>query len=171
MTDSPEPDPESYARWLQARQPTLGADGLWFFRQSVLAQQQMADAGRVFTVDAMIEVAQAVHDPQGFEARMYAATDPDAEAVLVKQLAAKAVAELVGGEAAEIATPEPAMAGPATMSGITQRRQEAEQETKGVKAGQRLFLGRLPDGVRTIAGRYPDDSRTESGHQADGVQS
>lgn len=137
---------ESYARWLQAQRPPFD----WFHRQPVLAQESLAEQGAIHRIESMIQIGEAVRDPELFEAQTYATTDPEAEEVLVRRLAAKTVAEMVGSEAGQIVAEQPESAGGVSMAGLIQRRDEADAEQIANAGKGRSFLGRLPDSAREV---------------------
>lgn len=138
---------EAYTNWLRAGKPTMGKDGLWFFRQEEALQDHLATLGNIDQIERIVAQARAIHDPDGFEAKSYA-TEADEETAALQQMVAK-VTSLLGGENAPVRPP--AESAP-SMAGAIQRREEADAARIKTTGDQRSLLGRKPDSVRENAG-------------------
>ena len=140
MTDQPELNEESYARWLRARQPhPLG----FFFSLSELEQETLAGIGDDYTEDVQLAFAYVLQDP---DAVMASNGDGDAEERLAKRVASEM---LVQAESRMNATVDPSVSEEPGMAGVTNRRAHTDfQKAKQGRQGKSL-LGRAPDPIET----------------------
>lgn len=130
---------ESYALWLRAQRPPLP----WFLEQPRAAQEMLAELGDEYVRSVCLETGYAVADPAVAEAGMNAATNVDAESVLLQKLTDTAAAGL------QRPTPSsnPPNGAPAlSMGGITERRRAADEARQRGKDNGRSLFGRPPDG-------------------------
>ena len=141
MSNEVELTPEAYSRWLQAQRPPIQ----WFLELDADEQGMLAELGAFHRIDSILELAHAIHDPELFEAQIYATgdpetTNPEAEAVLVARQAAKIVAGLVG-ETPQEPVSEPVPVRRRSFAGVIQGREDDDGERVATKAKHARFLG------------------------------
>lgn len=134
---------EAYGRWIRAQRPQPIA---WFLAQSEDHQEAMAEVGDEYTEDLCVSMGIAIADPIAADAGLDADTNTDSEELLVRKLAAGAIARhLQGGQESPSRPVEPIVQERATMGGISQRRQEASEKREQQRHKGRSFLGSAPE--------------------------
>jgi len=140
----------AYQRWLRACRPQPLT---WFLGLSDVEQDALADLGDEYVQDAILGIGYAVQDPEAASTGVAAlAGDLNAEGDLLAKVAAAAAQRIMQGRqgaqgAAGGHRGPVAPAVPLSMSGLKDRRVNAERTRQDAKDSRRSFAGRAPDAV------------------------
>lgn len=137
----------SYEFWLRAQRPAFGTDGLWFFRETEMAQSGFAALGDDYVqvcVGAGLAAGEAVQDEEAKLQRLVASVIPPAPQ---------------NGPQAPVQDVTHTMAGIGKRQEAAARRQEHPKEEQGGK----VLFGKKADEPRTNPAGTPHEPVEESG--------